>query len=241
MKSKEKDPKIKLNSEKVQQREREIKVVKIGLIIMLLFLIIIYFLLRVVYETGHFTITLDSNFAEKSGLVMYESLQEKEERVILKAEKVEFMDNISYKWLPDNLNNERDGSHNGKNYLAYTFYIENKGSDVINYWYKIDIDDIIKNVDKAIRVMVYLNGEYTVYARPNERTGGTETERDLKNFVSDMQVCLEQTTNFRPGQIDKFTIVVYIEGDDPDCIDDLIGGELKMHMDITEEHFLQVE
>ena len=33
-----------------------------------------------------------------------------------------------------------------------------------------------------------------------------------------------------------FTIVIYLEGDDPDCIDSLIGGEMKMHMDITEEH-----
>ena len=40
----------------------------------------------------------------------------------------------------------------------------------------------------------------------------------------------------QPGDIDKFTIVVYLEGDDPECDDSLIGGEMKMHMDITEEH-----
>ena len=42
--------------------------------------------------------------------------------------------------------------------------------------------------------------------------------------------------SFNPGDIDKFTIVIYLEGDDPDCVDALIGGEMKMHMDITEEH-----
>ena len=45
--------------------------------------------------------------------------------------------------------------------------------------------------------------------------------------------------NFKPGEKDRFTIVVWLEGDDPDCIDDIIGGELKMEMNITEEHLNQ--
>ena len=28
-------------------------------------------------------------------------------------------------------------------------------------------------------------------------------------------------------------------GDDPECKNDLIGGEIKMHMTLTEEHILQ--
>lgn len=47
---------------------------------------------------------------------------------------------------------------------------------------------------------------------------------------------LECRQDFKPGDIDRFTIVVFIEGDDPDCTNALLGGELKMHMDITEEH-----
>lgn len=228
---------IKLNSEKIRDRERKIKAIKIGLLIMLLFLIIIYFILRIVYETGDFTISLDPNFAQKSGLIMYEREEEKLDKRILKATKVEFMDNISVKWLPDNLNNMGEGSHNGDNYLAYTFYVENKGSDVINYWYQILVDDVIKNVDKAVRVMVYRNDEKTLYAKANETTG--EAENGTTKFYSDREVMVEGRKDFRPGDIDKFTIVIFIEGDDPDCVDALIGGEMKMHMEITEEHIQQ--
>ena len=57
-----------------------------------------------------------------------------------------------------------------------------------------------------------------------------------KKFHSDNIAVLEERKDFAPNDKDKFTLVVWIEGDDPDCIDDLIGGELKMHMDITEEH-----
>ena len=232
-----KEKKVKLNSKKIHERERKIKTIKIGLLIIVLFLIIIYFILRIVYEAGDFTISLDPQFAQKSGIVMYEKSSEKEDKRILKATKVEFMDNISVKWLPDNLNKVGEGSHNGDNYLAYSFYIENKGSNVINYWYEIKIDDVIKNVDRAIRVMVYKNDEKTIYAKPNENTG--EAEPGTTKFYSGEEVLVEGRKEFKPGDIDKFTIVIFIEGDDPDCIDALIGGEMKMHMDITEEHIKQ--
>ena len=50
---------------------------------------------------------------------------------------------------------------------------------------------------------------------------------------------LEQTENFKVGDIDKYTVVIWVEGDDPECKDNLIGGEIKMHMTLTEEHILQ--
>ena len=226
--------KIKLNSEKIRERDRKIIVIKAGLLMMLVFLIIIYFLLRIVYETGYFTVSLDPNFAKKSGLVMYERKETKEERKILKATKVEFMDNISVKWLPENLQNEAEGSHNGDNYLAYTFYLENKGSDTINYWYSIMIDEVIKNVDRAIRIMVYRNDEQKIYAQANRTTG--EPEEGTEKFKSETEIALENRQGMNPGEIDKFTVIVYLEGDDLECDDSLIGGEMKMHMDITEEH-----
>ena len=229
-----KKEKIKLNSEKIRDREKRIKVIKRSLLLMILFLIIMYFLLEIVFEAGYFTVTLAPEFAQESGLIMYEKIEEKYARKILKATKVDFMDNISVKWLPDNLHELGGGSHNGDDYLVYTFYLENQGSDPINYWYQILVDDVIKNVDKAIRIMIYRNGERTIYAKPNERTG--EAEFDTEKFYSDVEPVLESRENFQPGEIDKFTIVIYLEGDDPDCVDALIGGEMKMHMDITEEH-----
>lgn len=231
--------KIKLNSEKVRNRENKIKAIKIGLLILILFLIVIYFLLKIAYETGNFTISLDPNFAKKSGLIMYEHEETKETKQVLKAEKVEFMDNISVKWLPSDIDKQGEGPHNGDNYLAYTFYIENNGSEVINYWYQILVDDVIKNVDKAVRVMVYRNDEKTLYAKPNEKTGAPE--EGTVPFYSNKEIMVTGRKDFKPGDIDKFTIVIFIEGDDPDCIDELIGGEMKMHMEITEEHIEQEE
>lgn len=236
MKKKNKEQ-ITLNSEKIKKREQRIKILKITILLILLFLIILYFILRVVFELGDFTVSLDPQLQEKSGLVMYEKLSEKQNKKILKAEKLEYMDNICVKWLPENLT-DAEGSHNGENYLAYTFYLENQGVDPINYWYKVVSDDVIKNVDKAIRIMIIRNDEKIIYAKANETTGEAEIVGDeiTTKFYNDKELILKQRENMQPGEIDKFTIVIFLEGDDPDCTDELIGGEMKMHMEITEEH-----
>lgn len=223
---------IELNSEKVNKRERKIKALKLGLLMSALFLMIIYVILRIVYEQGAFTVSLDQNFAKKSGIVIYENLETKESRRILKAEKKEYLDNISVTWIPDNINEHAGGAHNGDNYIAYTFYIENQGADTINYWYTILVDDVILDVDKAVRVMIYQNGERTIYAKAAQN-GTAETGTEI--FYSDDIVVVKAREDFKVGDIDKFTIVIYLEGDDPECIDNIIGGQMKMHMEITEE------
>lgn len=228
---------VMLGSEKLKRRERKIRIIKLALLIITLFLIIIYFLLRLFYEGGAFTVALDDSLERKSGIIMYERLAEKDSKKILKVDQLEFVDNISINWLPANINELGEGTHNGDNYIAYTFYIENKGADTINYWYTIKVDDVIKNVDRAIRVMLFRNEEKVVYAKPNESTGNAET--GTEKFLSDTVVVEKQRKEFKSGDIDKFTIVIWIEGDDPDCIDALIGGMMKMHMDITEEHIKQ--
>ena len=229
--------KVRKKAEGLLDANEKIKKVKRILFIMLLFLLIIYFALKIAYETGRFTITLDTSSDMKGSLVMYANKNEKLTRRTLSADVIDFITNISGDWIPENIDDEADGGHNGDNYIAYTFYIENVGDETIHYWYRIIIDDIVRNVDKAVRVAVYLNGEKTVYAKANSRTSGPE--KDTVAFKDDENVMLVQRRDFKSKDVDKFTIVIWIEGDDPDCIDDLIGGEMKMHMTITEEHIKQ--
>ena len=225
-----------VTADKISKWQKFGKIIKISLLILLLFLIIIYLVLKVTYHGGSFVVNLKPNESIDSGLAMYESLYDRVGKRTLKADNLQFMDNISIKWLPSNINDAGEGSHNGDNYIAYTFYIENQGKDVLNYWYKMVIDDIVKNVDEATRIMIFINGESTVYAKGSSRDGTPEKDTEKFRDDKDGTIILKQRANLYPGEIDKITVVVWIEGDDPECIDALIGGELKMHMDITEEH-----
>ena len=210
---------------------------KVLLGIIVLFLINIYIILSIFYKGENFTVTLDSEYGRESGLVIYEDKNNKYTRTFLRSKDIEFFTDISVNWLPENIDNEGDGSHNGKNYIAYTFYAENMGQDTINYWTTIKIDDVVKNVDEAIRVMVFKNGNKVIYAKNNKET--EQPEPNTVAFKDDDTVMLELSENFKVGDIDKWTVVVWVEGDDPECKDDLIGGEIKMHMTLTEEHILQ--
>lgn len=230
--------KVRKKSKRLLDTNDRIKRIRKTLVLMLVFLIVLYFILRIVYETGRFTVVLDSSSDMKGALVMYANINEKYTRRELKADVLDFMTNISGDWIPENIDTEVvGGGHNGDNYIAYTFYLENMADETIHYWYKIVIDDVVKNVDEAIRVAVYLNGNKTVYAKANSNT--SQPEKDTIAFKDTENVMLEQRKDFKSGDVDKFTIVIWIEGDDPQCIDPLIGGEMKMHMVITEEHIKQ--
>lgn len=229
-----KDANVEIQANKVYKQKLFTKIVKIVFLLLLVLLSIIYLFLYIVYDGGRFTVSLDKNMSNKKNIYLSENGKADTKTRQLSADTIDYMDNISIKWLPDDLDTEAVGAHNGDNYIAYTFYVVNDGEETVNYWYEITIDDIVRNVDEAIRVMVYQNGKPTVYAKKSKVT--KKAEPDTKMFVSDTIAVLEQRKKMKPNSKDRFTIVVWIEGDDPECLNDLLGGEIKMHMDITEEH-----
>ena len=228
---------IKVTASQLKKRKKRAKIAKITLLVLAAILTITYLVLSIIYKGGRFTITLDPNFSNESGIVMYDQKDKRNITNRLYAKDIDYMDNISVKWINPNIDNEKDGSHNGQNYIAHTFYLENDGKQTMNYWIECVIDDATRSVDEAIRIMVYLNGKQTIYAKKNSLTN--KEEKGTTKFYSDDLAILRQRKTFKPKDIDKYTIVIYLEGDDPDCVDKLIGGEIKMHMNIREEHIEQ--
>ena len=225
---------VEVEAQKIYKRKLFTKIVKIAFLLLLILISIIYLFLYIIYAGGRFTVSLDKNMSNRKNVFLSEDGNVKNKARKLSADTIEYMDNISIKWLPDNIDTEKNGGHNGDNYIAYTFYVINSGKEKVNYWYEIDIDDTIKNVDEAIRIMIYRNGDRTVYAKKSKDTG--QAEPGTKKFISSKIAVLEQRKNFKPSSKDRYTVVVWIEGDDPECKNDLLGGEIKLHMDFTEEH-----
>lgn len=225
---------VNVKAERIYKKKLFSRLVKIAFLLLIIILSIVYLFLYIVYDGGRFTVSLDKNMSNRKNVFLSEDGNLKSKTRKLSADTIDYMDNISIKWLPENLDTEATGAHNGNNYIAYTFYVVNAGEETVNYWYEIDIDDTIKNVDEAIRIMIYRNGKQTVYAKRNNTT--KKREPGTKKFVSDEIAVLEQRKKMKPDTKDRFTIVVWLEGDDPECKNDLLGGEIKMHMDITEEH-----
>lgn len=223
---------VNVTAEKIYKRKFRTRIAIIAILVLLLFLSIIYAILYVVNSGGNFTINLDPNLKADRNIVLSSYRDFHETTLKLTASSLEYMDNIAEEWLPDDID-EKEGSHNGEDYIAYTFFVKNDGDDVVNYYTSIDIESVIKNVDEAVRVAVYLNGEKTVYAK---RDSSGSVVEGTKPFSSNTQVMNMVRKEFKPDDVDRFTVVIWLEGNDPECIDDILGGEMKMIMMITENH-----
>ena len=224
--------KVKLNASKVKQEKKTNKIFRIVLILIILILLILYFVIGIIYNRGNFSITLDKDLYFEDGLMIYDDPEYKVYRSELLAPAPDTFDSMSYKWLPDNLGEEKLGEHNGDNYLAYTFFIENTGDKEVNYTSRVVIEDVIKNVDEAVRIRIYKGSEYVTYAKLSNKG---EPEEDTVPFLEDKIVMEEHVENFKPGDINKYTVVMWIEGADPDCTDNILGGEFKAYMNFSSE------
>ena len=132
--------------------------------------------------------------------------------------------------LPADIDNI-PGEHNGENHIAYTYYLVNNGERTLTYEYNLYIVNTTNNVDRGVRVRLYTDGEYVTYART--KTDGTGPEEGTVEFMGETTIVRKQVSNFRPGSYTKFTIVIWIEGNDFDTTDDIIGGQFKVDMKIN--------
>ena len=207
-------------------------------VISVLILLILWIIGWLMSTIGDLVISVE-NGAAQEGIVISEGLNEdgtpKEPTLQLSAQNVTEVTNITYDWLPTNLNDEADGEHNGRNYLAYTFYLTNSGRETLDYESELRFTGIAKNADEALRVMIYKNGEPTIYAQKNR--DGSQLE-DIVNFEfveggkelnqENYLLMKDLTEGIKPNDTVKYTIVTWIEGNDPECINDIMGGHVKM-------------
>ena len=208
----------------------------LGLLMIILILIVaVAYAISYFYDKfGSFTVKINKYDMVSQGLSLSETPDYDRSIAVLNANIVYDMTNISGNDLPDNVD-KINGSHNGDNYIAYTFYLINAGDDTLSYTGEMVIENVTKSVDEAIRVAVYKNGEKTVYGKTKSNGGGKESDCDSE-FLSSSLVMRTTSEGFKAKDKDKYTVVIWLEGNDPDCLDDIIGGTMKLGMNfkITE-------
>lgn len=220
---------VKTTAKAVRRREVMLRVSSIVAIIAILLLLLFYCLIYLANSLGDFTVKIAEDSEER-----YFSLSEsplfENPTTMLHADILDSMDNITESWIDENVD-QIDGPHNGKNYIAYTFYVKNTSSKTIDYNVEIVIDAVEKAADEAIRVKVYKNGESTVYAKVQKDS--VLPEPNTTPFYSSRLVMSQTEEDFTAGEVHKYTVVVWLEGNDPECIDNIKGGKVKLTMNFT--------
>ena len=183
-------------------------------------------------KMGNFTINLNRLELYRKGISIADNGDFDGATARLVANTVQDATNISIDDIPTDVDGV-DGGHNGKNYMAYTYYVRNAGKEDLGYIASITLDSCAKGAEKAVRIAVYQNGERIVYAAPADDGG---TEDGCENFLSDKIVCQYENKDFLVGNVDRYTIVIWMEGDDPDCVDAIIGGSVQFSMSIDADY-----
>ena len=198
----------------------------------LLLLVAILFIAAFMQEKmGNFTINLNRLDLYRKGIAIADDGYFNSPTARLTASTVADATNISIEDLPDDID-EIDGAHNGKNYMAYTYYVRNAGKEDVSYIASVTLDACSKGAEEAVRVAVWRNGKRTVYAWPS---ANGEPEEGCVNFEDEKTVCSFSEEEFLVGNVDKYTIVIWMEGDDPECVDRIVGGSVEFSMRIDSE------
>lgn len=206
-------------------------------------------------QYGSFTISVKKLEMAKYGITLSENPDHYQIIAKLNATPIEDIDAMraddvdSIKEL-----DETNGSHNGENYFAYTFYCFNSGEDYnITYSYTISVKNVTKGIDESIRIKLFVNGEDKGIWGKQEKNGSTplrdyeleryvdengnyiynrSKENQINKFSSD-KILEGEIKNLAPNECTKFTVVMWIEGTDPECTNDALGGQMRLDMTMS--------
>lgn len=241
---------VRTTAKKVRKNKLLLRITAIVLAFLLLFLAIFFGCVTYANQAGRFTVKLDPDAIQKYGISLSESpdgmnATDKngnpvQSGVLIKGTAIDNMLDVTDEWFPKDLDGDYIGAHNGDankdgeiDYIAYTFYLSNTGKETAKYNATIDVLSATLGADEALRVRVYRNGEAVTYGKkPLKGTENNEYARFGidKYFVKDNKVMDMNVSDFKVGATDKYTIVVWLEGWDPECVDDIMGGEVKLSM-----------
>ncbi len=209
------------------------KIIATALVLLALLLSVFYVVAALYQKSGSFTVNINKYEMTKYGLSLSEKADMSRPTSQLDAKISEDITNIAEESLPDNLD-QIDGEHNGENYIAYTFYLQNAGEVTVSYEWQVAMSNITNNLDEAIRLRLYVDGIPTTYAKT--ASDGSGPEPGTTEFYSGNVMAYDRVDDFAPKSVTKFTVVIWIDGPDPDCIDWLIGGKMKIDMTMSIVH-----
>ena len=201
------------------------------------FVVIVYIIAVLYARYGSFTVAVDKYQNLEYALTLSETKDFANPTSRLNCDINKSITNIDGTTL-DELNlGLLDGDDSGENYVCYTFYLKNGGKAIVNFKYAIVIANMTLGIENAVRIRLLTNcngenGTNDLYAMAAGLDGNNNAipEPGTTPFYDKYTVCSDEIVNFAPGDVCKYTVVIWLEGNDPECIDPILGGEFKIDM-----------
>lgn len=213
-----------------------------GVAIVICFLISVLFAGFTIYGTqvGNFVVEIDNGDVSIS-LSKYEDMSNQTTRITVQGLKKQ--GDATYGDIPFDIY-EGIGTKNdetNKRYMCFSFYLINNSERAVDYDFTLQIKEVTKNVDKALRAMVIAGeDEYREIFAAEETSQASinslmnNTDYKTTQFLSDTTVCVKTVRGLEAdGAFTKYTVVLWLEGWDEDCNNGILGSSIKMKMEFN--------
>lgn len=235
---------LRRKANEVKRYRQEKKIVPIIMACIAVLTGIVYVVALMYTKFGAFTISVDKYDHLEYGLSLSEHADFSNPTSRLDCQAARQLTNIDGKILEDYPIGATDGVDNRDDqYMCYTFYVRNTGEKAVSYEYSINIVRMTLDIETAVRIrlMTTYPGEETTQVDYAHAAGvnpdGTPIPEmvpyECTNFRSDVQVCCLKKENFQPGETTKYTVVLWLEGNDKECLNNILGGEFKIDLKFT--------
>lgn len=201
-------------------------------------------------QVGSFVINVDDHSNIRLSLSSHEDLSHQTER--LAYDSVMELNDTTYEWLPNDISRQGIGNVSdmeGCRYLGYTFYLINNSDRAVDYDMELNLIDVVGDPLGMMRAMVIEEDKDTfdpsnrIFALPESTPERQqELEDDLATMkpyqtedfpIGENKLFSINIKDFEVGGSRKYTVVIWLEGCDPDCVNENSGARAKMQLDIT--------
>ncbi|MBR5515523.1 MAG: hypothetical protein IKU52_04905 [Clostridia bacterium] len=229
---------VKRTGKQIAKLQQRIKVTKWVLLALLCLVILLYLLFILLGgaggkggDKGDFTVTIDKNL--RNLITMSEFGDFEETAFVLEGTSQHDMWHCTRDWIPADIQDQSEGGAHSSvdpSYLAYTFHTKNVSENTVYYTYDLDLVEEYVPGDlralDAIRIMIIKDGEKVVWA-----DAPYDGEEAVNTFLGEEELIKVEGVEIKPGDIDKYTVVMWFEGHDQQCINDIFYSKIKFKMD----------
>lgn len=232
------------------------RIFRFGYISAGIIMLLLAFLTYYGQNSGNFVMSVDED-AFKRGIAISDKKDFSTQNRWLTADPVEDVRDTTLAFIDidEIINTEGAYKQTRSNYLAYTFFLTNVGSEATAVDYEVLITNQSNGIAEAIRVLIIVDGEiayneqgiryveydtYNMYQAPDLHDITYKDDlANFKLFKSSDIICQEVISNLRPGQTKKISVMMWLEGEDPECIETLASGKIKISMNLSIPKYIE--
>lgn len=235
------------------------RVLRIGYTAAFLIMLLLAFVAIYGQNSGNFVITVDEDTSLKGIAISDEEAFTSWQRRLSTAPLYNAREyTLDFIPVEKVVMTDGDYSQSRQPFLGYTFYVKNVGEGFYPVYYQIKITGYEGDINDVLRVLVIIDGKisddgytlkydsYKLY-QEEDRTPKDDYPASLKTsskFFKDAEggyiVARGSTDYLKPGvnqdgEQKKITILMWIEGEDPECVEgyDVFGSKIKLTMDLS--------